>query len=731
MKTKRVVAWKKMIPLEILTGIMVLIITFLVAANSDMNKAETELVNMVEYMKEQCNDSQIRDMASESKSLLRVTESVEQIRMRLKYGKQVPTDSSTLEDYAKDSYLYGLILLDSDGKIEADYDRSGLGCEHILSMTDLKAVMDALSFREKSYAIRIELEDESHIDLASVSRIDGDGVLVGYYYTSAEYAQIINNSIRAIVSGFVPETNGTIAISSGNTVMVSNDSRLEGTKVEDTPILKKIMERGTGTKLIHAGDPSRSFGNQFGVMDKSRDYYIYAFMDESRVFTTTFPNVLSVFLIYLLLVGIINLLLSRTEKIYQKNQILLQQKYTETLEIKNKQLEEAALQAQEANMAKSRFLSRMSHDIRTPLNGIIGLLKIDEDHFDDTKLVLKNHEKMKVSADHLLSLINDVLQMSKLEDGKIEASREFIDLTKLSHDIVTIIQDRAVEYGITWEYDKASSRVLYPYVYGSPVHLRQIFLNVYGNCIKFNRPGGKIKTKVETVSVDHGICTYRWTISDTGRGMSEEFLNRVFEPFAQEKNDARSVYQGTGLGMAIVKGLIDQMGGEIKVTSTEGVGSTFVITIPFEIASAPTELSEQSSVLDGDIKGLKLMVVEDNELNAEIAEMILTDQGAKVTLVGDGKQAVDLFSESPAGTFDVILMDIMMPVMDGLAATEAIRAMEREDAKTIPIIAMTANAFKEDADKCFAAGMNAHLSKPLDIELMKKTILEHLDDCRQ
>ena len=731
MRTKRVVAWKKMIPLQIAIAVLVLIITFIMAANSDMKKAEKELVNIVEYMKEQCNDSQIRDMASESKSLLRVTESVEQIRWRLKYEKEISTDSGTLEDYAQDSYLYGLILLDADGKIEEDYDRSGLGCKKILSMTDIDSIMDTLSFPEKSYAIRMELEDESHIDLASVSRIDGDGVLVGYYYTSTEYAKIINNSIRAIVSGFVPETNGTIVISSGNTVVVSNDKHLEGTKVEDTPVLKKIMECGMGTKLIHAKDPSKSFGNQFGVMDKSRDYYIYAFMDERRVFTTTFPNVLSVFLIYLLLLGIVDVMLSRTEKIYQKNQLKLQQKYTRTLEIKNKELEETALQAQKANMAKSRFLSRMSHDIRTPLNGIIGLLKIDEDHFDDTKLVLENHEKMKVSADHLLSLINDVLQMSKLEDGKIEASHELIDLKKLSQDIVTIIKERSVEAGITWEYDKESASISSPYVYGSPVHLRQIFLNIYGNCVKFNRPGGKIKTKVETVSMDHEICTYRWTISDTGRGMSEEFLKRVFEPFAQEKSDARSVYQGTGLGMAIVKGLIDQMGGDIKVTSTEGVGSTFVITLPFEIAPAPAKLSEQKTDSDRDIKGLKLMVVEDNDLNAEIAEMLLTDQGAEVTLVGDGKQAVDLFSESPAGTFDVILMDIMMPVMDGITATKTIRAMAREDAKTIPIIAMTANAFKEDADKCFTAGMNAHLSKPLDIELMKKTILEQLGDRRQ
>ena len=259
------------------------------------------------------------------------------------------------------------------------------------------------------------------------------------------------------------------------------------------------------------------------------------------------------------------------------------------LEAKNAQLREVAAQAQKANEAKSRFLSRMSHDIRTPINGIIGLLNIDEAHFDDQALLLANHQKMKVSADHLLSLINDVLQMSKLEDGNTVLTHEVISLVDLTRDIVTIVIDRATERGLIWDYEKGKSNIPYPYIYGSPVHLRQIFLNIYGNCIKYNRPGGRITTIVDTLEEHDNICTYRWTISDTGVGMSQEFLQRIFEPFAQEKNDARSVYQGTGLGMSIVKSLVDKMGGTIEVSSQVGVGSTFVITIPFEIAPAPEE----------------------------------------------------------------------------------------------------------------------------------------------
>ena len=377
-----------------------------------------------------------------------------------------------------------------------------------------------------------------------------------------------------------------------------------------------------------------------------------------------------------------------------------------------------------ANRAKTDFLSRMSHDIRTPLNGIIGLLKIDETHFDDKEMVMENHRKMQAAAGHLLSLINDVLQMSKLEEGKIVLAHDYISLTEMTRDIVSIIIERAVDAGVKWEYERGKSEIPYPYIYGSLLHLRQIFLNIYGNCIKYNRPGGKVSTKVEARDMCNGWCVYRWTISDTGVGMSQEFLDHIFDPFAQEKNDARSVYQGTGLGMTIVKGLIDQMHGTIEVTSEVGVGSTFVVEIPFEIAPPPEKLPVKEEAPSGNIHGLKLLLAEDNELNADIAETLLTDAGAYVTIVKNGQEAVDCFEAAPPGMFDAILMDVMMPVMDGLEATRAIRAIPRADAKRIPILAMTANAFEEDAKQCLAAGMNVHLAKPLQMDRVVAAIAE-------
>ncbi len=391
-----------------------------------------------------------------------------------------------------------------------------------------------------------------------------------------------------------------------------------------------------------------------------------------------------------------------------------------------KQLEEALKKAEIANLSKTEFLRRMSHDIRTPLNGIIGLLEVDETHFDNAELIRKNHEKMKVSAQHLLSLINDVLQMSKLEDGSVELAHEPISLVELTKEIISIVIDRAINAGINWEYEKEKPIIPYPYIYGSPLHLRQVFLNIYGNAIKYNRRGGKVSTVVQDLGSKDGICTYRWIISDTGIGMKQEFLNHIFEPFAQEKNDARSIYRGTGLGMAIVKKLITQMGGEISVSSQEGIGSTFVITIPFEIAPAPSKGNNHLGE-EYNIHGLNLLLAEDNELNAEIANLLLGDEGAKVTVVSDGLQAVERFKNNKPGTFDAILMDVMMPVMDGLTATKTIRALKRPDAKYIPIISMTANAFKEDEKECLESGMNAHLTKPLEMMKVKRTIYEQVE----
>lgn len=707
---------------EILVGLLLFFVVLVITVKADLSSAETRLSDMVTYIKEQYNNNMKLDIASESKSLMRMIQSVEVLSQQIQQEEKTSDiTEELLENYCTISYLTGVLILDENGQVQEKYCSDEVQAEEILSQTDQDVLLDVVDFHEKTYSVRMECEDGSYIDIAANGRQDKPGIVLVYYHTPERYTSIFNHSINSLLTGYSLEHNGTIVISENNQIVASNDKGLIGAKTEDIQELKCINESAVEKQLVRTDYQTIP---DYGLMEKGRDYYVYAYMSADKIFAKTPRNMLYTVFIYLAIVGFMHALRWRMLQGHQKEQMRLQKEYTKNLESKNIELREAVFQAQKANAAKSSFLSRMSHDIRTPLNGIIGLIKINETHMDDRELVKTNQDKMLVSADHLLSLINDVLQMSKLEDENIEISHEPIDLGEISREVGTIISGRTAEAGIAFEIGKQELPV--SYVYGSPLHIRQIFLNIYGNCIKYNKPHGKVTTTLKCLGEKNGIVTYRWTISDTGIGMSEEFLKHIFEPFVQEHSDARTVYSGTGLGMSIVKKIIDRMNGTIVVTSKEGEGSTFVITLPFEIAEKPEEIPAE---MDGEVNiaGLHLLLAEDNELNAEIARTLLEDEGAITTIVNDGQQAVDIFSRNKPGTFDAILMDIMMPEMDGLSATKAIRALDREDAGTIPIIAMTANAFDEDEKKCMEAGMNAHLVKPLDIQKMKEAVCRYLN----
>ena len=707
---------------EILVGLLLFFVVLVITVKADLSSAETRLSDMVTYIKEQYNNNMKLDIASESKSLMRMIQSVEVLSQQIQQEEKTSDiTEELLENYCTISYLTGVLILDENGQVQEKYCSDEVQAEEILSQTDQDVLLDVVDFHEKTYSVRMECEDGSYIDIAANGRQDKPGIVLVYYHTPERYTSIFNHSINSLLTGYSLEHNGTIVISENNQIVASNDKGLIGAKTEDIQELKCINESAVEKQLVRTDYQTIP---DYGLMEKGRDYYVYAYMSADKIFAKTPRNMLYTVFIYLVIVGFMHALRWRMLQGHQKEQMRLQKEYTKNLESKNLELREAVFQAQKANAAKSSFLSRMSHDIRTPLNGIIGLIKINETHMDDRELVKTNQDKMLVSADHLLSLINDVLQMSKLEDENIEISHEPIDLGEISREVGTIISGRTAEAGIAFEIGKQELPV--SYVYGSPLHIRQIFLNIYGNCIKYNKPHGKVTTTLKCLGEKNGIVTYRWTISDTGIGMSEEFLKHIFEPFVQEHSDARTVYSGTGLGMSIVKKIIDRMNGTIVVTSKEGEGSTFVITLPFEIAEKPEEILAE---MDGEVNiaGLHLLLAEDNELNAEIARTLLEDEGAITTIVNDGQQAVDIFSRNKPGTFDAILMDIMMPEMDGLSATKAIRALDREDAGTIPIIAMTANAFDEDEKKCMEAGMNAHLVKPLDIQKIKEAVCRYLN----
>ena len=386
---------------------------------------------------------------------------------------------------------------------------------------------------------------------------------------------------------------------------------------------------------------------------------------------------------------------------------------------------EAQRRAQEASAAKTAFLSRMSHDIRTPLNGILGLLELNGQHPDDAEANSQNRAKAKVAANHLLTLINDILEMSKIEDHAVELEHLPFNLTDLCRDLYVLGQIRASSRDVTLT-TSGPDTFAYPDVYGSPLHVRRVFLNLVENCIKYNKPGGSVHCTGEMMDLVGDKVVYRFTISDTGIGMSPEFLKHLFEPFAQANDDARSNYQGTGMGMPIVKALVKKMGGTISVESELGRGTTFTVDLPFTINRHPEKTAEaEPDAAYCDICGMSILLVEDNELNTEIAQTLLEHDGALVTTAVNGKEALELFRDKPTGTFDAILMDVMMPEMNGYEATRAIRLCDKPDAADVPIIAMTANAFAEDVERAKESGMNDHLSKPIELEKLKATLAKY------
>lgn len=387
-------------------------------------------------------------------------------------------------------------------------------------------------------------------------------------------------------------------------------------------------------------------------------------------------------------------------------------------------LEDTLQNARLANAAKTSFLARMSHDMRTPMNGIMGLIEINEKHADDIVFTSENRKKAKVAAKYLLALINDILQLCKLESSTIEISDTPFDMLELLDDIFVITEMRAKDNGITVEINRDESTLQYPYLLGSPLHVRQIYMNILGNAIKYNRKSGKVICSVSADRINQDQVCFTMIIKDTGIGMSEEFQKHLFDPFTREHEKMDGKYEGVGLGLAIVKQLVDKMDGTIQVESKINEGSCFTVEIPFKLASE-NEIVKEEPEETGNIEGRNILLVEDNELNMEIAEILLTDAGANITKAVNGQQAVDIFRENVPGTFDVILMDIMMPVMNGYEAARCIRSLERTDAKEIPIIAMTANAYLEDVEKAKNAGMNDHLAKPLDVQKMLNVIAKY------
>lgn len=390
------------------------------------------------------------------------------------------------------------------------------------------------------------------------------------------------------------------------------------------------------------------------------------------------------------------------------------------LQKENNLLREASMREKEANEAKTRFLSHMSHDIRTPINGILGMVTIGDLFPDDLARQADCRKKVRATTEHLLSLINNVLDLSKLESGISTCQQEPFEMGSLIENCITMIRPQANSSAITIKYTPIVMKN--PYVIGCPLYLRQILINLLSNGIKYNTPNGYLHLDIKETQLNNDTVEFQFTVKDTGIGMSPEFLKTIFEPFTQENQGARSKFMGTGLGMSITKQLIDKMQGTIEIASEQNKGSTFTVCLPFAIDHAEVHAEQKDEIKINKLNNLRVLLVDDNDINLEIGQCILKSEGINVIIAKNGQQAFDCFMQSAPGSIDIILMDVMMPVMDGLEATRRIRRLTRNDAKTIPILAMTANAFSEDIKKSKNAGMNEHLTKPID----KKYLLQRL-----
>lgn len=555
--------------------------------------------------------------------------------------------------------------------------------------------------------------------------------MLQYYYTIASFpdAEIltydtIEDCIRAVKKG---KADGTVinALRVFQLVHSQNGLSISPMQNMDDRCFGVAQDNSSLLQLLNHG--LSILGKAYGVNHAYQymgDLVIYTFSDFVE------DHVVMVAMVAILILAVLVIFVIKR---YQKMRAAAEREKEQKI-----LLEDALNKAREASEAKTVFLRNMSHDIRTPLNGIIGIIDINN-KCQDEKIIRENRQKAKTSAYHLLDLVNNVLEMSRLEnevsDGSntsefipdygaaSEAAQEALNLTQLIQDVMDIMSVQAVSAGLSLTHETEEEQLgTWPDIMGNPVQLREIFLNIVGNAVKYNKPGGKIEWKDRlTASTDRNVL-YECSIADTGIGMEKEYLKHIFEPFSQERTDARTVYQGTGLGMPIVKTLVERMGGTIEIDSVPGEGSTVYISLPFHVAETVQEIPATEEMEDVPLKGKRILLVEDNDLNLEIAQFLLEDAGAEVITARNGKQAVDTYMAKPSGTYDAILMDIMMPVMSGNEAARKIRWSDWADARKIPIIAVTACASEENRTASADAGINGYLTKPLDAEKMVSTL---------
>ena len=698
-----------------LIGICVATVALFYFFYAEKAEAEKRMVEIVNYVKVQCSTYTHYNESSESKSLLRAIESARQmstnINMETENGGQLSQEF--LKGNLQTLWVDGIIVLNAEGKTDCEYSMDESLTDEITEYLQKDIIMDFAGYEERAYSERFTREDGSCIDIAACARKDAPGIVAIYYYTSPEFVRNYTLTIQGLLNGYSVQKDGTIIVADNGTVVASNDESLLGQNTADNEVVQAMKKHTDSQHIFHLKNEGTGC---YGIMLKQRDYYIYAYLPDTEVFHNLPLSVISIIFLYFLIFSIFWLWTYKTNLTHQKLEQEKDEKY-------KAELLRAAKKAEAANEAKTEFLQRMSHDIRTPINGICGMIDVADHYAEDMKKQTECRAKIKEASHLLLELINEVLDMSKLESDEVILEEIPFNLNSISEEILGVIEQMAAEQNIRilWE----EKEVTHWNLIGSPVHVKRILMNILSNAVKYNKENGYVYISCREIpSKQTAMTTLEFVCRDTGIGMTEAFQKRIFEPFAQEHAGSRTKFAGTGLGMPITKKLVEKMSGTISFESKEGTGTTFVIRIPFQIDADMKDRTETEEKTETSIQGLHVLLTEDNELNMEIAEFVLQNEGAVVTKAWNGQKAVDIFRKNRPGEFDVILMDIMMPVMNGYEAAKMIRSLDREDAKVIPIVAMTANAFIEDRMRAKEAGMDEHIAKPVDGKLLVKVINE-------
>lgn len=694
------------LPLIVLLGIALSVVAGMMSYGYTTAQAEQRFADVVDYVATQSLSYEAFNNAYVTKNLIRVMEIAGEVARNIK--RDGSADNATLKQYADQFNVSALIVTDASGNLVSESSTDGVGYESLATYLKEAPVLEVASHPLKSYTARITLADDSVADIGCVTRQGGEGIVIAVRHQSAKAVASNTLKLQSLLDGYETIDSGNIVIENDAKVVATNavEPTTSGAFVlpaTDATIVDSIKERCLAGRVSLVNANGEWYLGTFG---KARQFYVYTYTSARRYFETVAVVVASVLVLYGGAIAATALARRHAERQRLTDLLLQERDYGD-------KLAKAAREASSANSAKTEFLRRMSHDLRTPINGIRGMVEVGDANADDLQKQTECRSKIWTASGLLLDLANEALDMSRLESGQVDLDLVPTNLVVLNREVCDILERQAEERLVTIICDQQT--LDHPYARVSVTHLKRLLVNIAGNAVKYSRRGGYVRLACREVEPVDGVPIYEYTIADNGIGMSEQFQQHLYEPFSREEQRVEGASSGTGLGAPIAKQLVELMGGTMSFTSTLGQGTTFTIRLPFEQckrSEIPQAVRVDAVDVDA-VRGLRVLLVEDNELNAEIAQFTLDRAGAIVTHVKDGESAVETFAASAPHEYDVVLMDIMMPGIDGLEATRQIRALEREDAATTPIIAVSANAFAEDRRLSREAGMDAHLSKPV------------------